>query len=149
MHKLHVCSTKDSIKYGLFCGLGGGGVTGISWWWARLWDESYLELPSYGQELFSFDSECLSGFHWETVDSVGAASRVAPIRKVGWGGDVSREEKKKSREEKWSNVGEGRIGWGPWKAECPVQGSESREKKKNALSGNHGGSQQEWTHACD
>lgn len=28
----------------------------------------------------------------------------------GGGGDVSREEKKKSREEKWSNVGEGRIG---------------------------------------
>lgn len=22
---MHVCSTKDSIKYGLFCGLGGGG----------------------------------------------------------------------------------------------------------------------------
>lgn len=34
---------------------GGGG--GVSWWWARQWDDSYLELPSYSQELFSLDSE--------------------------------------------------------------------------------------------
>lgn len=41
-------------------GGGGGGEGGgrsVWWWWARQWDDSYLALPSYSQQLFSLDPD--------------------------------------------------------------------------------------------
>lgn len=50
--------------------VGGGGV--ISWWWARQWDDSYLELPSYSQELFSLDSKTEYSVHvWISLREQG------------------------------------------------------------------------------
>lgn len=61
-----------------------------------------MALPSYSQELFSFDSvrvwcACLDFI--ERASTVGASSRVAQIRKCVSGG-CFREEEKKSREVK-------------------------------------------------